>query len=102
MDKILISPGLIAWLAALGGIISIFTFIKVPKMMRSSLVSMFQIGIVFLAFASITFGIIYGWFAFHPEITANERQHSVRWLLLYLFTAYNLWQIVILKFGRTL
>jgi hypothetical protein len=102
MDDILIPPHLIASLAIFGGILSTHAFIKVPKMTRSSLVAMFQVGILILASASITFGVIYGWFSFHPEITSESRQYSVRWLLLYMFVAYDLWQFLILKFGRTL
>lgn len=70
-------------------------------MIRSSVITMFRIGMVVIGPALMVFGVLYAYFTFHP-IPIDVRQQLVRVLLFYLFFALDTWLIALLKWGRNL
>jgi len=93
------------WLSALSvsaGVLFFFSFRKLPLLTRSSMLWLFQVGVSLIAPALVTFGIIYAYFTWNPEIGSAERQYYVRYLLLYLFFVLNVWNAIILRSGREL
>lgn len=76
-------------------------FRKVYSMQRSSIVFMFRIGMMALGPAMLVFGLLYGYFTI-SEIPIETRQILVRWLLVYLFSAFDIALIVLLRWGRDL
>lgn len=70
-------------------------------MLRSSIVLMFQVGMMFLGPTCVAIGILYAYFELvGPDIFL--RQNFVRILLVYLLGGINIWQILILQKGRNL
>lgn len=96
-----IQPISISALAAFGAILCFFTLRKLPFMLRSSAIGMFQVGMVILASAFLTFSGLYIYIA-TSEVDVSARQFLVRLLLLYLFGAIDIWQIILLSWGKTL
>lgn len=86
-------------LAVVAGILCIFSLRKLPKLVRSSMLQMYKLGLVLLAPALLSFGVLYFYFQSSP---ATVTQVYVRWLLVYLFAVINIWQVILLKWGKTL
>lgn len=97
----LISAETIAGLALLAGALCLLTFRKVPNMTRSSIVTMFQIGMAIIGPGCVVVGFVYAYFGIinPPEII---RQSMVRLFLSYLLCGINLWQIILLWKGKSL
>lgn len=70
-------------------------------MVRSSAIAMFRVGMVILIPALITFSALYLYIA-ASDVEIVVRQFFVRLLLVYLFGAIDIWQIILLKWGKTL
>lgn len=96
-----IPPEPVSLLAFLGAILCVFTLKKIPVMVRSSAIAMFRIGMVILIPALITFSALYLYIA-TSDVEVVIRQFFVRLLLVYLFGAIDIWQITLLKWGKTL
>lgn len=92
---------LVSTLATCGAVLCIFTLRKIPKMLRSSAIAMFNMGMSILASALLTFSILYIHISLSDVETA-VRQFFVRLLLIYLFGAIDIWQIILLRWGKTL
>lgn len=86
-------------LAVIAGILCVFSLRKLSKLVRSSLLQMYKLGLVLLAPALISFGVLYFYFQHDPAATI---QVYVRWLLVYLFSVINIWQVILLKWGKAL
>lgn len=96
-----IPPELVFLLAITGAVLCVFTIRKLRTMVRSSAIAMFQAGMVILASALMTFSVLYFYIA-TLDMGVEVRQFSVRLLLVYLFGAIDLWQIILLRWGKTL
>lgn len=70
-------------------------------MVRSSAIAMFRVGMVILIPALLTFSALYIYIA-ASDVDVAVRQFLVRLLLIYLFGAIDIWQIILLKWGKTL
>lgn len=92
---------LVSALAACGAVLCIFTLRKIPNMLRSSAIAMFKMGMSILTSALLTFSILYIYISLSDVETA-VRQFFVRLLLIYLFGAIDIWQIILLRWGKTL
>lgn len=88
-------------LAIIGSILCLFAFRKIPKMTRTSLVTMFQIGMMFFGPLCLMIGFLYAYFGV-TEPLEPIRQSLVRILFVYLFTGVNIWSLLILWKGRNL
>lgn len=97
-----VTPGLLSFLSILAGILSIISMRRLPRMTRSSLLVMFQVGLSLLAPALLMFGVIYWYFTNNLDLDIFTRQYYVRLILLYLFLALTLWQVFNIGWGRKL
>lgn len=70
-------------------------------MVRSSIVAMFQIGLMILGPMCVMIGFLYAYFGI-AEPLEPIRQGLVRLLFAYLFTGINIWMAIILLKGRDL
>ena len=86
-------------LAIIAGILCVFSLKKLPKLVRSSMLQMYKLGLALLSPALISFGVLYFYFQRSDALTI---QIYVRWLLAYLFMVINIWQVILLKWGKTL
>lgn len=97
----IIPEGVIAGLALTGSILCLLVFRKIPKMVRSSIVTMFQVGMMFLGPLCVMIGFLYAYFGItHPA--EPTRQSLVRLLFVYLFSGINIWTLIVLLKGRNL
>lgn len=96
-----IPPEPVSLLAILGAVLCVFTHRKLPVMVRSSAIAMFRVGMVILIPALLTFSALYIYIA-ASDVDVAVRQFLVRLLLIYLFGAIDIWQIILLKWGKTL
>ena len=91
----------ISILALAAPILCGLAFMKSGNMVRSSLVSMLRAGLILLGLATMTFGGLYLYFN-SDQVEIEMRQVLVRILLAYMFSAFDLWLIILLKWGKTL
>jgi len=96
-----IPPEPVSLLAFLGAVLCVFTLRKLPVMVRSSAIAILRIGMVILMPALLTFSALYMYIAM-SDVEMAVRQFFVRLLLIYLFAAIDIWQGVLLKWGKTL
>jgi len=97
----LIPTGYISALAVLGAILCLFSFRKADRMIRSSLVVMLRLGIVQICSSFFLIGALYFYYSV-SEIDINLRSAFLRWALSYLLLSMNVWQIILLRFGKNL
>ena len=97
----LIPPHILSAIAIIGGILCVLVIHKLPNMTRSSMLQMYRTGLVLLAGAMLTFGGLY-FYIWTFEPVEQVRQILVRWILLYLFTSIIVWQVILLKWGKSL
>jgi hypothetical protein len=97
----LIPPAHISVLAILGLVLCLFSIRKVGSMVRSSLVEMFKLGFVLLCSALFLIGMLYFYYSV-VEIDINLRSTFLRWALSYLLISIDVWQIILLRFGKNL
>lgn len=96
-----IPPEPVSLFAILGAVLCVFTLRKLPIMLRSSVIAMFRVGMVILIPALVTFSVLYIYIA-TSDVEVVTRQFFVRLLLIYLFSAIDIWQVILLKWGKTL
>jgi hypothetical protein len=96
-----IPPVLISILAFFGMILCLFSFRKISTMTRTSIVEMFKLGLVLLCSSLFLIGALYFYYS-TGEIEVNTRSAFLRWALSYLLISINIWQIILLKFGKNL
>ena len=97
----LIPPHVLSVIAVVGGILCVFVIHKLPGMTRSSMLQMYRAGLVLLAGSMLTFGGLY-FYIWTFEPSEAVRQILVRWILLYLFVSIIVWQVILLKWGKSL
>ena len=102
MTEWLIDAHWITILAFVTALLCVVSVRKLPRLTRSSMLSTYQSGLIFIAPAAFAFAIIYGFFTSDPNILSDIRQIYVRWALAYLFFAIITWQIIIIRWGKTL
>ena len=102
MTEWLIDAHWITILAFMTALLCAVSFRKLPKLTRSSMLVTYQSGLIFIAPAAIAFAFIYGFFTSDPGVLSDVRQIYVRWALAYLFFAIIAWQIIIIRWGKTL
>jgi len=95
-------PGeFIALLGIFGTFLAYFTGKKLQTLQRSSLLLMIRIGLMIIIPGMLSTGFLYLYFV--NVITDIEvRQAFVRISWVYLFSGINIWQIIILVFGKKL
>lgn len=91
----------IAMASALAGLLCIFSVRKVHNMVRSSLVQMVQAGFALLAPALISFSILYYYFTNFVDDIDIQRAY-LRFVLFDIFLILDLWQLILLKWGKNL
>ena len=97
----LIPPVYISALAFLGMVLCVFSFRKAPKMTRSSLLGMFRIGIILISCPLFAVGVLYLYY-YAVEIEGNLRSVFLRYALSYLLISIDVWQAILLRFGKNL
>jgi len=97
----LIPPVYISALAVLCQVLCLFSFRKIERMTRSSLVEMFRLGIVLIGSSMFLIGVLYFYYS-TGEIEIHLRSATLRWALSYLLVSINVWQIILLRFGKNL
>lgn len=96
-----VRPEIISILAVLNAVLCCYSYRKVEKMARSSIVLMFRIGILIIGPALCATGAMYAWFSY-DDVPILIRQDSVRMLFVYLMGSLIVWQILVLRYGREL
>lgn len=91
----------IALLGIFGAFLSYLSSEKVQKLQRSSLLLMFHIGLMIIVPGMLSTGALYLYFGNVP-VDIEIRQAFVRISWVYLFSGINIWQLIILKFGKEL
>jgi len=84
------------------GVFALIAFIRIGKLTRTSMLTVTRIGMILVGPAAMMFGMVYLYFALHPELTPQDYAPFLRWPLLYLLCSINAWLIVTLTFGREL
>lgn len=94
-----------AWLsvaALVAGVLGLFAFRRMGHLTRTSMLTVTRIGIVLIAPALFLFGLMYVYFALHPETTTQVYAPYVSLPLLYLLISIAAWFVVTLRLGREL
>ena len=97
----LIPPIYISILAILGLFLCLFSFRKAEHMTRSSLVGMLKLGSVLIGSSLFLIGALYFYYSI-GEIEITLRSTFLRWALSYLLLSINIWQVILLRFGKNL
>jgi len=91
----------IALLGIFGAILAYFTSRKLQRLQRSSLLLMIRIGLMIIVPGMLSTGFLYLYFgSFITDIEVRQAFVRISWV--YLFSGINIWQIIILKFGKEL
>lgn len=96
-----IDPQFVSFLSLTGVILCILSIRKMNRMVRSSAILMFQVGMCILAPALLAFAYLY-YYISTTSMTHESAQFIIRFILLYLFGGINIWQIILLIWGKNL
>jgi len=97
----LIPPSCISVLAFVGLALCFFSFRKAERMTRSSLVVILRLGFVLIGSSLFLVGVLYFYYS-TGEIEIHLTRATLRWALSYLLLSINVWQVILLRFGKNL